>query len=133
MNGSDFDVVRMFFERVSRGEIDASLELVAGDSVLEVPPSMSAEPDVYLGHEGARRYMAGFDGLVEGVRFDALDMLEETGHVIVLMRTSGRGATSGIDIALEAAVVCRVEDGKITRLKPFPDLEAARLSLRPSP
>ena len=133
MNPSDLEVIRAFFERISRADTDAALELVAEDCVLEVPASMSAEPDVYLGHEGARRYMAGWDGLADDVRFEVTGMLEEDEHVIVSMRTSGRGATSGIDIALDAAVVCRIEGGKITRLHPFPDLEAARLSLRPSP
>ena len=36
--------------------------------MVEVPGSMSAEPDVYEGHAGARRYFAGFDGLIDEVR-----------------------------------------------------------------
>jgi ketosteroid isomerase-like protein len=126
MTSSDSEVVRALFERVGGGDIDFALELISEDCVLDVPPSLSAEPDVYEGHAGARRYMRGFDGLVDDVRYEPLEILEEDGRVIALMRVAGRGATSGIDIALEAAVVCLVHDGKITRLDPYPNLEAAR-------
>lgn len=126
MTSSDIEVVRAFFERFGSGDADFALELISEDCVLEVPPSLSAEPDVYEGHEGARRYMRGFDGLVDDVRYEALEILEEEGRVIVVMRVAGRGATSGIEVALDVVVVCRVKDGKITRLDPYPDHETAR-------
>jgi ketosteroid isomerase-like protein len=127
---SNLDVVRELFERFDADDPEAGLELLSEDFEAEVPGSMSAEPDVYRGHEGALRYMRGFDGLLEDVRFEPLEFLDEGRFVIVVMRLVGRGAASGIEVAQDAVVVNEVVDGKVRRMQPFPDLEAARDGLR---
>jgi ketosteroid isomerase-like protein len=130
MSASSVEIVRRLFERFDRDGLDRALELVAEDFVVEVPGSMSAEPDVYEGHEGARRYFAAFDGLIDDVRFEPLELFDEGEAVIVALRLSGRGSVSGIEVEQRAAVVTRVEHGKVTRMEPHPDLAAARASLR---
>ena len=91
---------------------------------------MSAEPDVYEGHEGALRYLRGFAGTLENVRFVPLEIFEENELVVAVVRMTGRGATSGIDVELGAVVVHHVENGKIVRMDPYPDLDAARAAIR---
>ncbi|MEA2377915.1 MAG: hypothetical protein QOK00_254 [Thermoleophilaceae bacterium] len=129
MNASDVDTVRRLFERFNRDGLDLALELISEDFVGEVPGSMSAEPDVYQGHDGARRYFAGFDGLMEEVRFEPIELVEHGGAVIVWLRLSGRGAASGIEVDQHAAVVTWLEDGKVTRMEPHLDMDAAREAL----
>ncbi|MEA2376333.1 MAG: hypothetical protein QOD13_240, partial [Thermoleophilaceae bacterium] len=90
MSAPDVDTVRRLFERFDRDGLDLALELISEDFVVEVPGSMSAEPDVYRGHDGARRYFAGFDGLMEEVRFEPIELVEHRGAVIVWLRLSGR-------------------------------------------
>jgi ketosteroid isomerase-like protein len=125
LSESNADIIRRLFERFQQG-LEPALELISEDFVVEVPGSMSAEPDVYEGHDGARRYFAGFDGLMEEVRFEAIEMVEQGDAVIVWMRLSGRGAASGIEVEQSAAVVTWVEDGKVTRMEPYPDMDEAR-------
>ena len=79
MGESDVDVVRQMFERFSGSGLESALELISENASFEVPGDMSAEPDVYEGHDGARRYFAGFDGLIEDVRFEALEV-EDAGE-----------------------------------------------------
>jgi ketosteroid isomerase-like protein len=86
---SNVDVVRELFDRFGGDGLESALELISEDFVVEVPGSLSAEPDVYEGHAGARRYFAGFDGLMENVRFEAIDLVEEGDAVIVWLRLSG--------------------------------------------
>jgi ketosteroid isomerase-like protein len=129
MSDSDVETVRLLYERVNDGGIEAAIGLIAEDFVAEVPPSMSAEPDVYRGHDGVRRYFAGFDGLMEDVRFEPIEFVEESDAVIVWLRFSGRGVTSGIDVAQFAAVIQRVRDGKVTSMEAHPDMDAARAAL----
>jgi ketosteroid isomerase-like protein len=126
---SNLEVVRELFERFGNDDVEAVLELVAEDFEVEVPASMSAEPDVYRGHDGVRRYLHGFDGMMEDVRFEPLEFLEEGGFVIVVMRLVGRGVSSGIEAAQDAVVVHEIEDGKVRRMRPFPSLDAARDAL----
>ena len=77
MSESSLATVRQLFERVSPERLEAALELVSEDFVAEIPGSMSAEPDVYEGHDGARRYFAGFAGLIEDVRFEPIEFILE--------------------------------------------------------
>jgi ketosteroid isomerase-like protein len=130
MGESDVEVVRQMFERFSASGLESALDLISEEASFEVPGDMSAEPDVYEGHAGARRYFAGFDGLIEDVRFEPLEIEEAGDALIVWIRLSGRGAASGIDVEQHAAIVVGVEDGKVVRLRPYPDMEAARESLR---
>ena len=123
-------VVRELLERFNGEDREAVFELLSEDFVAEVPPSLSAEPDVYEGHPGVRRYLEAFEGLLEDVRFVALDFHEEGDQVIVDLLLRGRGVASGIEVDLRSAVVHWVERGKVTRMQPFPDLDAAREALR---
>jgi ketosteroid isomerase-like protein len=122
-------VVREFFDLFARGGVDAALERVAPDAVLVVPPSMSAEPDTYEGHEGARRYFQGFDGVIDDVSFCVRELVEATDETaLVVLEVRGLGAESRIPIALDAVLECRLRDGRIARLIAHPDLESARES-----
>jgi uncharacterized protein len=126
---SSLVVVREIFERFNSGNRDSILELLAEDFVAEVPPSLSAEPDVYEGHAGALRYLEAFDGLLEDVRFEPVEFHEHGEQTIVELVLAGRGVASGIEVAQRAVVIVWVEDGKVTRMLPFPDLESARKRL----
>jgi ketosteroid isomerase-like protein len=116
-------------ERFNRGDPDSVIELLADDFIAEVPPTLSAEPDVYEGHEGALRYLRAFEGFLEDVRFVPLEFHDEGEQVIVELLLRGRGAASGIEVEQRAVVVTWVEQGKVRRMQPVLDLEAARREL----
>jgi ketosteroid isomerase-like protein len=130
MAESNVDLVRELLRRFNGDDRDAIFELLSEDFRAEVPPSLSAEPDVYEGHEGAQRYLDAFDGLIDEVRFEALEYHAEGEHVIVDLVLKGRGAVSGIAVEQRSAVVHWIAGGKVTRMDPYPDVEAARASLR---
>jgi uncharacterized protein len=130
MAGSKLDLVRALFERFDRGDTDALLEFISDDFVLDVPPSMSAEPDVYEGRAGALRYLRGFDGLIEDVRFEPLELIEEGEQVIASVRLTGRGAASGIEVTQLAAVLISIDEGRVTRMRSYPDVASAREGVR---
>ncbi len=94
MSGSNTEIVRRLWERFEAGGTEGALDLISEDFVAEVPPSLSAEPDVYKGHDGVRRYFAAFAG-IDDVRFELIDFLEEGDVVIAWMRLTGRGSVSG--------------------------------------
>jgi ketosteroid isomerase-like protein len=129
MGESSVAVVRELLERFNRGDPDSVIELLADDFIAEVPPTLSAEPDVYEGHEGALRYLRAFEGFLEDVRFVPLEFHDEGEQVIVELLLRGRGAASGIEVEQRAVVVTWVEQGKVRRMQPVLDLEAARREL----
>jgi ketosteroid isomerase-like protein len=123
---SNVEIVRTLFERFAEGGVDATLAGFSDDLVIEVPPELSAEPDTYQGHDGVRRYFAGFEGMIENVRYEPVELVPVGDRVIAHIRLSGRGESSGVDVELEAFVLHELEDGKITRMRPYPDMDSAR-------
>jgi ketosteroid isomerase-like protein len=130
MSEADVEVVRRLFELYASGGLEAVLEVMDEDIEIVIPPDVSAEPDTYRGHEGARRYFAGFEGMLEDVRYEVFELIPEGDHVLARSRLAGRGVTSGLEVELQTVVVHAVKGGKITRIVPYPDLESAREGLR---
>jgi ketosteroid isomerase-like protein len=130
MSEADVEVVRRLFELYESGGIEAVLEVMDEDIEIVIPPDVSAEPDTYRGHEGARRYFAGFEGMLEDVRYEVFELIPEGDYVLARSRLAGRGVSSGLEVELQTVVVHAVEGGKITLVVPHPDLESARESLR---
>jgi ketosteroid isomerase-like protein len=126
---TNLEVVQQLFDRFGEGGIEPALEVFSEDVVVEIPPDMSAEPDVYHGHDGVRRYFAGFDGMIEELRYEPLELVPVGGLVLAHVRLSGRGASSGLGVGLEPYVVHELADGKITRIRPYPDFEAAQRAI----
>ena len=130
MSAADVEIVKELLERMSAGGVDSALELISEDFFVEIPGELSAEPDTYEGHAGARRYFEGFDGLLEDVRFKPVEFFDEGEAVLVWLILAGRGAASGIEVEQYAAVLVWLEDGKVVRMQPFADVESARRALR---
>lgn len=120
-------VVRRFFERYEEGGVDAALELVTPETVLVVPPEASAEPDTYEGVEGGRRYFAGFEGALDDVRFDLVDVEEIPPNMALAeMTLLGRGSATGIEVAQTTFLVITVRGETILRIVAHADRRAAR-------
>jgi ketosteroid isomerase-like protein len=126
MADANVDVVRRLFADYAEAGVDAVLHGADENIVIEIPPDLSAEPDTYHGHEGVRLYFAGFDGMLEDVRYEALDLTARGDIVIAHIRLSGRGVSSGLDVAIEVFVVHELTNGKIVRIRPYADLEGAQ-------
>jgi ketosteroid isomerase-like protein len=125
----NIEVVQRLFDRFAEGGIEPALEGLSEDVLIEIPPDMSAEPDSYHGHDGARRYFDGFDGMIEDIRYEPIELTPVGELVLAHIRLSGRGAHSGLDVDLEAYVVHELAGGKIIRIRPYPDLESAQAGL----
>ena len=126
---SNVEVVQRLFDLFAEGGIEPALAVIDPAVVVEIPPDMSAEPDTYRGHEGVRRYFGGFEGMIDEVRYEALELTPVRDVVLAHVRISGRGASSGLDVALEPYVVHELSGGRIVRIRPYPDLESARAAL----
>ena len=125
MGESNLEVVERLFAAYAARGVDGALEGMDEKIVVEVPPELSAEPDVYRGHEGIRRYFAGFEGMLDDVRYEALELIPVGERVLARIRLGGRGSSSGLDVDLEAVVVHELRDGKVTLMRPYPDMESA--------
>jgi ketosteroid isomerase-like protein len=126
---SNLEVVQRFFDQYAEGGVEAILHGADEDIVIEIPADLSAEPDTYHGHDGVRRYFAGFEGMIDDVHYEAMELTPVGDGVLAHSRMSGRGVTSGLDVDIEVYVVHELAGGKITRIRPYADRESALAAL----
>src|SRR5688572_17000393 len=99
MSQQDVELVREAFAAMERDGLEGLLPRLDPEFEIEVPPELSAEPDVYRGEEGVRRYFRGFEGVMEEVRFEAEDFIDAgDGRVVVPSRMSARSAAAGLPV-----------------------------------
>jgi len=130
MSESNLQVVQRLFDQFAEGGIEAALGGLHEELVIEIPADLSAEPDTYHGHDGARKYFAGFDGMLADVRYEPIELIAEGDHVLARVRLGGRGVSSGLEVELESVVVHELSGGLVTRMRPYTDLESARAAIR---
>ena len=138
MSEENVEIVRRLYSiapdaaGVVRGDYDnAFLDYFHPDYEL-VPPS--AYPDTessYRGEEGVRRWYRQIDEIWDDWRFDAERFFDAGSQVVVFVRVSGTAKQSGAALAISAAHVLTLRDGRIARADVFLDraeaLEAAGL------
>jgi ketosteroid isomerase-like protein len=123
------EVLRRLYVAFSEGGIAAAMEYIDPEFEAVVPPELSAEPDVYRGHDGLRRWFDGFEGM-EDVRLEPESFIEQGQVVLVHAVLRARGAESGIEVEQRIVQAWEVRDGRAVRVESFPDLESARQAVR---
>jgi ketosteroid isomerase-like protein len=125
MAHEDIEVVQRLVDAFNSGDIDGILALTHPDFEVEVPPELSAEPDVYIGHAGMRRYWESFHDALDEVRFDLEEYWELDGAVVVALRVSAKGRRTAIAIEQRNAGVWRTRDRKALQANIFASLADA--------
>ena len=125
MAHADIEIVQQLVEAFNRGDIDGILALTHPDFEVEVPPDLSAEPDVYRGHAGMRRYWESFHDALDDVRFHLEGYWPADDAVVVAMRVSAKGRRTAIAIEQRNAGVWRTRDGKALEANIFASLPEA--------
>jgi ketosteroid isomerase-like protein len=119
-------VVRSLLENFNEQGIESILDRVHPDFEGTVPPELSAEPDTYRGHDGIRRYFAGFEGVMKDVHVVVDEAIDGGGgRIVVGVRLKGRGVATELEVELVAWQVWTVRDGLIVGARAFETREEA--------
>jgi ketosteroid isomerase-like protein len=128
----NIELLRQGFEALSSGDEERILAFAHPEFETVVPPSLSAEPDAYRGHDGIRHYFELFDETMVDVRFHGERFWEAGDSVVAVVRLTARGKQTGIPVEQRSAQVWTIRDGRALRAQTFPELsealEAAGLS-----
>ena len=129
------EVVRRWYEAVSRGDLDALMELVSAD----VEFVNEIVWGTFRGREQIRKMFEGIWEVIEDYRVEPEELIEHGDQIVVSVRLSGRfrhtGISEGVGIgdenATHAAHVLTIRNGKVVRNHVCRDkaraLEVARL------
>jgi ketosteroid isomerase-like protein len=115
MSQQRFDLIRRVNEARDRGDVDAMLEAMADDVVVDASRRV-LDPFVAEGHEGFRRFIAVLDEAWANQRLEPEEMIEAGNDVVVAVRLISTGLRSGMVVTARAAWVVTFRGDKIARV-----------------
>ncbi len=125
MSQENVETVRQIFRAFNSEDIDLILALTHTDFELEVPPALSAEPDVYRGHDGMRRYWESFQDAMDEIRLQPERLCDAGEAVVVAMRVTAKGRRTAIAVEQRTTGVWTICDGKVIRIRAYVSLPEA--------
>jgi ketosteroid isomerase-like protein len=128
MSQENVEVVRRLYSlrpdaaSVVRGDFDDIFFDYFDPDVEIVPPLRYPDTESsYRGPEGVRRWYRQLDEVWDDWRFEAERFFDAGDRVVVFVRVSGSAKQSGAALAISAAHVLTLRDGRVTRADIFLD------------
>jgi ketosteroid isomerase-like protein len=119
MSDANVSLVRQLIEAFNSEDIDRVLALAHTDVEIEISPDVSAEPDVYLGHDGMRRYFQSFRDAMVDIRFEAEQIWEIDAAVVVALLLTATGRQTAIVVEQRSAGVWTFREGKLFGIRAY--------------
>ena len=130
MPSENAEVVRRAHEALNSGDMDALVALCDKEFRLDMSDRVF-NPAVYEGHDGIRRFYSEVRDVWESYVWEPEQLIEAGPDVVALLRSTGRGRGSGVEVERETAMVWSVREGRATVVRFFRDraeaLRAPRL------
>jgi ketosteroid isomerase-like protein len=114
------DIVRAQWEAYNRGDIDSFLAPIAPDCEFHEDPAFP-EAGVYRGPEEIRAYLTQFREAMADHWFEIEEVRDLGNAVIALLHERARGKTSGVEVDIRPAFVCRFRGDKIVWARAYLD------------
>jgi ketosteroid isomerase-like protein len=127
------EILRQGYEALSRGDVDAVLEICHPDVECQLPEG-GINTGTLRGHRALKEFLEGYIDAFESFRMEPERFLEADDQVVVVLRVLGRGRESGLEVDVRPAHLWTMHSGRAGRLQAFPQrehgaaLEAAGLS-----
>jgi ketosteroid isomerase-like protein len=128
MSRENVELVRQIFRAFNSEDIELVLPLTHTEFELEVPPALSAEPDIYRGHDGMRRYWESFQDAMDEIRLQPERLCDAGEAVVVAMKLTAKGRRTAIAVEQRIAGVWTIRDGKVIRIRAYVSLSEALAS-----
>lgn len=109
---------------------EALLPLVHPDFEMETLPGLAAEPQVYRGPDGVRRWWESFYEVMDEIRLEPVEFHDVApGRVIVDSVLRAIGQTSGVEVTQHVFLLIHIRDELIYRIEFFFALDEARAAV----
>jgi uncharacterized protein len=124
MSEAYVDQLRRGYEALNRGDVSVVLELLDPDIEWH-EPSPSPDAGSHRGRDSFERFIRGWIESFDGFRIEPEQVVERGDRLIAVVRQSGRGRASGVEVEARLAHVWAVEDGRAIRWEAIPDADQA--------
>jgi len=122
---SRIEIVRRAHEALNKGDVEALLAECDPDFRLDMSDRV-LNPDVYEGHEGIRRFLADVHEAWETFTWEPEELVASGDLVLSLIRSTGRGRGSGLELDRRAAMLWTVPAERAVSVRFFRDRAVAR-------
>ena len=123
MTEADVEALRRGYEALNSGDLSVVLELL--DPEMEWhEPQPSPDAGTHRGRDSFERFFRGWMDSFEDFRVEPERVVERGRKLIAVVRQSGRGRSSGVEVDARLAHVWTVEDGRAVRFEAVPDPDA---------
>ena len=116
MSSESFAIVERAHEALNWGDIDALIGLCDQNFRLDMSDRVF-NPAVYEGHDGIRQFYAEVRDVWEIYVWQPEQLIEAGSEVVALLRSTGRGRESGVEVEREAAMVWSLRDRRLTGVR----------------
>jgi ketosteroid isomerase-like protein len=124
MSQENVEIVGRAYELVSRGDIDALVDVIGPGFELH-ENVLAPDAAVYRGPDGLAKWLeAAVEAFVD-FRFDAERFIERGDWVFAPVQASGRGRGSGAPFTARYVTAFKVQDGKCVFAASYEDLPKA--------
>lgn len=125
MSSENVEIVHQLIKAFNDGDMERILALIGSDFEGEVPPSISAEPDTYRGHDGVRRYFESFHDAMSEIQFHPVRFWDAGESVVLDLRLTAKGRTTEIPVEQRIAQVWSVRGGKARAARTYESVSEA--------
>ena len=118
--------MRAMLEKLSSEGYEAIMPLVHPEFEMETLPGLAAEPQVYRGREGMRRWWESFYEVMDEIELRVLEYRDAgPGRVALAFELAATGQSSGVGVTQRAFALTRMRDGKLARFEFHGSMEDA--------
>jgi ketosteroid isomerase-like protein len=125
MSQENVELVERLVEAFNSEDIELVLSSTHPDFELDVPPELSAEPDIYRGEHGMRRYWESFQDAMDEIRIEPERLFDAGDAVVLAMHLTAKGRRTGIAVEQQTAGVWTIRDGKVMSIRAHASLSEA--------
>jgi ketosteroid isomerase-like protein len=130
MREEDVEAVRGSYEALNRGDIDATVEVLAPDAEWHESAAFPGA-GTFRGREAVRGFLEEFLESWEELHQQVEEVVVEGDRAALMIHLTARGRGSGAEVDARYAHVWTVRDGSGVRVDAYYDRAAALRSIRP--
>ena len=124
MRDEDLESLRRGYEAWNRGEVRAVLDLVHPEIEWQ-PGEDSPEAGVFTGRDGFKAFITSWSDSFDEFRLEPEEMTVARDSIVVVLRQSGRGRGSGVELDIRTVHVWTIRDGMAVAWAAYRNRDAA--------
>ena len=124
MTEANVETLRLGYAALNRGDVSGVLEMIAPDIAWHSGQG-TPEGEDGRGRESFRRFLDSWLDSFDDFRVEPEEIIDRGEHLVAVVRQSGRGRASGVEVAIRIAHVWTIAGDQAVGWHGYPNQETA--------